>query len=608
MTTVSFAPLHDFLAGFQTLFLASDFPAIGSTPAPAAAVSAVVVSTAVVSTSEAVVQALEKLGCRIVSNEHYMMVLTPPDYSHLCEKDIALLDCAHGVILRKEDATQIVSTGTPKTYLLASVEQAEALFPAQEEEEEHNKKIVATVAKHGSVLRVFFCTHTNKWVVTTTSKLDAYGSFWLDCDKSIGQLFDLCLERIYGHKKGTTLNTSPLGQKMLDRNVTYHLLFQHQGIHRELVKRPLLFVLSAYSVPTKSFIVKPKVDRFPGLVQVEFKSPADMFAYFKVLSASAQNEESESDVVGLTFMRRNKLYKLLTPRHQRDLELLGNTPNPFLICLNAHARGWLPELYSRFPSFEAYSPKLKECFGKLTTMIVNGDGDEYIRPIVQELKLKNVPVNMYERVLSVLHNFHPQRLNFIFNGLEFIKTNDVTLKVPAAAPVPAAAAAAATPQEQEQEQQGPQPPPQPRLFPPAPAVVFLPAVAPEATTEFTEAEIQCLDEGTELENKKHTLFLTRKFKPYLDSELSIKYYEQGDRMPHHLDKYILSSLIHDMPPQEIALCLTHQWFMLDRIAYYYHYWRAQLEAEEKDSASGAAVSLSDEDLARYENYYQTFFV
>jgi hypothetical protein len=363
------------------------------------------------------------------------------------------------------------------------------------------------------------------------------------------------------------------------------------------------------------------VDRFPGLAQVEFKSPADMLTYFKVLSASAEDEESESDVVGLTFMWRNKLYKLLTPRHQRDLELLGNTPNPFLICLNAHARGWLPELYSRFPSFEVYSPKLNECFVKLTTMIVNGGDNEYIRPIVKELNLKNVPVNMYERVLPALYSFHPQRLNFIFNGLEFIKTNDVTLgaktaaaaataatvPVAAVAPAPAfvpapAPAPAFVPAPVVQQQ----PPPQPRLFPPAPPVVFM-AAATEEEAGFTEAEIQCLDEGTELENKKHTMFLTRKFKPYLDSELSIKYYEQGDRMPHHLDKNILSSLIHDMTPQEIALCLTHQWFMLDRITYYYHYWRAQLEAEDNESG-GAAVTLSDEDLARYEKYYQTIFV
>ena len=204
MAHFSFAPLHDFLAGFQVpsmRFSAAEFPAISGAPPPPQPASQPAV--AVVSTSQnwqvpqAVVQAFEKLGCRVVSNKHYYMVLTPPDYSHLCEKHIALLDCAHGAILRKEDATQIVSTGTPKTYLLASAETAETLFPPAAEQTKH-AKIVATVAKHGSVLRVFFCTYTNKWVVTTTSKMDAYGSFWLDCEKSIGQLFDLCLERIYG--------------------------------------------------------------------------------------------------------------------------------------------------------------------------------------------------------------------------------------------------------------------------------------------------------------------------------------------------------------------------------------------------------------------------
>ena len=78
-------------------------------------------------------------------------------------------------------------------------------------------------------------------------------------------------------------------------------------------------------------------------------------------------------------------------------------------------------------------------------MIVNGDNDEYIRPIVEELKHKNVRMT-YENVQYMLHTtFHPKRLNFIFNGLELIKTHDAAAPpAPAAvvAPAPAAVVAA----------------------------------------------------------------------------------------------------------------------------------------------------------------------
>ena len=379
------------------------------------------------------------LGCRVVQDEHYVQILVLA--AAIDNTDTQVLDFAHETILDKQ-TLRVVSFGLPKTKTMTLSALGSLANPPNPFE------ISGTVVKVGSMVRVFYCTHTQMWRITSSEGgvFDAHKHFGYDCPHSLGELFERCLGRIYDHQM-LPFNELPIADK-LDKDKTYHFLFQHKGLHRDFVQHPTLFIVAVF-VPQSLVFLPPVADKLPTLQDIVFKNTSELIDFVREMS------DTDSTVVGVTFTVAGKCFKTYTDRYIRDMELLGHvktsnvylTSNLYTICLLQRKS---EEFLDRFPSFGTYVKQIKVWLNKLAEMIMGGFNkrlsinNSHVQALVKELHDKklyqtnhlNVKYVTFEIVNSFLDNVvGSERINVIFNVLGHYQT--------APAPAPAAAAAAA---------------------------------------------------------------------------------------------------------------------------------------------------------------------
>jgi hypothetical protein len=254
-------------------------------------------------------------------------------------------------------------------------------------------------------------------------------------------------------------------------------------------------------------------------------------------------------------------------------KLIGRTSNLYLRYLESKAEGVDSELIQAFPSIRYYAGWVD----KSTLTIAK----EVVRLYIEKFVKKNhaTPINFYLRpiiaaahekyqqnrvnvsidtVMKQLLTEHPKRMNFILNGLGYIKTNDVRLPEASAGPViaPVAAAAAAKPAPKEE-------------FPALPKKV---EVQPP-----TEQEVAELDQGIEeefwklpyrsilaqLPYEERMYFLRQEFMPFIQAEMELAWVSN---VPVYMDmaEQVFFRL-NELDEDDIAMCLEDNTILIENI-------------------------------------------
>ena len=573
------------------------------------------------SDAKALEAAVKALGCNVVQDANYIQILVPP----FNVKEKKVLEYAHETILDKE-SLRVVSFGLPKVRHVG-LDQVGATAASE---------ISATVVKVGTVVRVFYCARTQTWRLTSSGgPFDAHAHFAYDCAHSVGELFERCLGRIYGHQMDP-FNELPIAQ-LLDPKKTYHFLLQHKGLHRDFVQHPTLFIVAVYQ--TEDMVFVPAVaDKLPTLQDIVFKSTSELTAFV------AEMSKTDSSIIGVTFTVADTCHKVFTDRFIRDMALLGNnkTSNLYLICLHNLNLKQDEELLDRFPSLGAYMKQTKVWRGKVAEMVMGGFNKSsrssssstsvHIQPLVKELHEKKlyqtnhlgIKFVTYEIVNAFLDTVvGPERLNVLFNGLEYYQAknmaatnpSDLFVKPPAPAAVAkkkeeVAAAPAATVVAKKKEEVAAAPAAatvvvkkeqlQPVVAPAAATVVVKKevAVAPAAAPAAAPVAATVVVKKEPLHEQQEALspVQLRKQKAYLKG-LVASYLSQKIALAQPYDGLFIVSRMMELPLPSLKMLLADKWALCDFIDK--HYTQLRNGLEEHHAAS--QLRLTPAEVANFQN-------
>jgi hypothetical protein len=476
--------------------------------------------------------------CRVLDNDWSYMIVPSSDYSVYADESLefrAAVEEAVGTIFRKHDSA-LLCFGYPKTHELTET----STCPIE-------GRIAAYQYLGGTLIRAYFDGYY--WRLATNGALDAYKNHWIS-NKSIGQLFDECLSRIY--RKPCHFAASPLVHK-LDVSYTYEFILQHPEIHLEVFERAFIYHIGTFD-NRRLIYVPVRADNIPPPLMTYFES------FEEVVSSLRASDSS----LGYTLcsagdeMTQTPRFKILHPDYKRQLALLGRTSNLYLRYLECKADGLDKELLKAFPSIRHYSSWVEKCLSNMSRSIYQVYVAKYIKkhpetvvnyyyqPIITAIHqyYKRTGIRVGEdSVYGEISNSHPKRINFLLNGLEFIKTGDVNLhedaKMAAAWTVPA----------------------------PIPVPVAVPVQEVELEQVLVALEHQEIQPSAEYlanipEDHFHQL-LHNRFMPVIIAELNLDL-EQTGEFYKDLDEYILGDLVNQ-DFNDVLMCLEEEGFLIARI-------------------------------------------
>ena len=364
-----------------------------------------------------IVEHFSGLGVNVQANDRFYMLVAPQDYSVFADKPQQLRDAMNqsvGTILEKE-TNRLVCFGFPKTQEVVDSDPAPFSGP-----------IMAHQYTNGTLLRAYY--GGDQWYLSTNGAADAYRSYWIS-KKSIGELFDDCLCRVY--KRSTRFADSPL-VSFLVPGYTYMFILQHPEMHLENAERPFFYHMGTFDNTRMVYDYNIRVDRIPQPRSFLFRNCDEMIhalatvpTGFVFFPSKATNDQSPR-------------YKLLKGDFKHHISLIGRTSNLYLRYLEAKAEGSTVELLNHYPTMRKYSSwvekSLRAVANEVATVYIekyvkrNYDIhiNFYLRPVVAAIREAKIHVSNFS-VYEHLSTYHPKKLNFILNGMEFINTGDVRL-------------------------------------------------------------------------------------------------------------------------------------------------------------------------------------
>jgi hypothetical protein len=495
-------------------------------------------------TFEEVKQHFEAKNCRVLEDETTYMVISPLENAALDVLD------AVGTILSKAD-NRIVCFGFPRTVDVT-------------EDPKIDGSIVATEYLGGSLIRAYY--HNGSWRLSTNGAIDAYDNFWIS-KKSIGSLFDEMLCKIY--RQSTTFAESPLAE-LLNRDYSYQFILQHPEIHLEMAERPMLFHVGTFDNTAHVYLDDARAHRLPQPQIVVFNSFSEILTAVKKMDSKSFGFTFTS---GANHQTQHNRYKLLTKSFVQMQKLIGRTGNLYLRYLEAKAEGVDSQLIQAFPSIRYYAGWVD----KSTLTIAK----EVVRLYIEKFVKKNhaTPINFYLRpiiaaahekyqqnrvnvsidtVMKQLLAEHPKRMNFVLNGLGYIKTNDVRLpeSTPAAAAAPAAAKAAPKPSPKEE-------------FPELPKKIVVDPPTEQEVAELDQAiEVDLWNQPyrnilAQLSYEERMYLLRQEFMSFIQAEIEIAW---ESNVPVYMDmaEQIFFRL-NELDEDDIAMCLEDNTILIDNI-------------------------------------------
>jgi hypothetical protein len=483
--------------------------------------------------------------CRVLDNQWSYMIVPSADYSVYANESLefrAAVEEAVGTIFRKHDNV-LLCFGYPKTHELTETSSC----PIE-------GRIAAYQYLGGTLIRAYFDGYY--WRIATNGALDAYNSHWIS-KKSIGQLFDECLSRIY--RQQCSFASSPLAYK-LSPGYTYEFILQHPELHLEVFERPFIYHIGTFD-NSRLIYTTSRADNIPP----------PLMTYFDSFEEVVANLKADSKSLGYTLcaagdeVTQTPRFKILHPNYKRQLALLGRTSNLYLRYLECKAEGLDKELLKAFPSIRHYSSWVEKSLSTIARSIYQVYVAKYIR------KHSDTVVNYYHQpILTAVHSYHkrtgirvgedsfygeishyhPKRINFLLNGLEFIKTGDVNLREePVVAPVPV----------------------------PVPVLAPVPAPVPVIAEEDLELDqvLAALDRQeaeptaeylAAISEDHYRQLLRDRFMPIVISELAIDIEESGN-FYQDLEEYVLADLL-DQDFNDVVGCVEEQAILISRIHYF----------------------------------------
>lgn len=481
--------------------------------------------------------------CRVLDNEWSYMIVPSSDYSVYADESLEFrmaVEEAVGTIFRKHDNT-LLCFGYPKTHELTETSESPFVQPDGEE---------CPIAAHqylgGTFIRAYFDGYY--WRLATNGALDAYNNYWIS-NKSIGQLFDECLSRIY--RKPCQFASSPLVQK-LDVSYTYEFILQHPEIHLDVFERPFIYHIGTFD-NRRLIYVSARADNIPPPLMTYFGSLKEAIVSIHQKNMLGYTLFAVSDEV-----TQSPRFKILHPTYKRQLLLLGRTSNLYLRYLECKADGLDKELLNAFPSIRHYSSWVEKSLSSIARSIYQVYVQKYMK------KRADTVVNYYyQPILTAIHhyykqtgirvgedsiygeisNYHPKRINFLLNGLEFIKTGDVNLHDDSKAVV----------------------------VRPAPVPVPVPVPVQAVDSDFEQVlaalerqEFEPSEEYLAKISEDHYRQLLRgRFMPVVIAELNLDL-EQTGEFYKDLEEYVLADLV-EQDFNDVVMCLEEEGFLIARI-------------------------------------------
>jgi hypothetical protein len=473
--------------------------------------------------------------CRVLDNDWSYIIVPAGDYSIYAEESLEFrtaIEQAVGTIFRKYD-NALLCFGYPKTHELSITDEGD-----------FDGDIIATEYLGGTLIRAYFDGYY--WRLATNGAIDAYNNYWIS-NKSIGQLFDECLSKIY--RAQTNFAMSPLA-KMLNPCYTYQFILQHPEIHLEVFSRPFIYHIGTFD-NQRHVYVKASADHIPPPLMGKFSN------YKEVVATML-----EKNTLGFTLCLvedsavQMPRFKVINPDYKRKLSLLGRTSNMYLRYLECKAEHRDKELLATFPSLRHYSSWVEKSLSTISQSVYQVYVKKYIK------KQLDVFVNYYfQPILSALHQnykrtgvrigedtvygeistYHPKRINFLLNGLEFIKTNDVAIH------------------EQEQQQKHKQ---HHTIVEESSNEDIELENALESHISHQEHELS-LDYLSKISLDHYSNILRQRFVPIIISELNLDVEETGE-FYSGIDEYIFAELL-SQDLCDVAMCLEDSAFLISKI-------------------------------------------
>jgi hypothetical protein len=474
--------------------------------------------------------------CRVLDNDWSYIIVPAGDYSIYANESLefrAAIEQAVGTIFRKYD-NALLCFGYPKTHELSTTDEVD-----------FGGDIIATEYLGGTLIRAYFDGYY--WRLATNGAIDAYNNYWIS-NKSIGQLFDECLSKIY--RMSTNFAMSPLAH-MLNPGYTYQFILQHPELHLEVFDRPFIYHIGTFD-NLRHVYVKASADHIPPPLMGKFSS------YKEVVATML-----EKNILGFTLCLAEDSavqmprFKVLHPDYKRKLSLLGRTSNMYLRYLECKAERRDKELLATFPSLRHYASWVEKALSTISQAVYQVYIKKYIK------KQPDTFVNYYfQPILSALHqnykrtgvrigedsvygevsSYHPKRINFLLNGLEFIKTNDVALH-------------------EHEQQQKQQPQPQTIVEEPSPEEIELEDALDAHIAN--QEHILTLEYLSKMSLDHYSNILRQRFMPIIIAELNLDVEETGE-FYSGLDEYIFVELLgQDL--YDASMCLEDNTYLISKI-------------------------------------------
>lgn len=465
--------------------------------------------------------------CRVFELEHSnsYMIVAPNVVPESESADFrAATTHAVGTILAK-NSNRIQCFGFPKTKEIVLGELS------------IDGPILATEYLTGTLVRAYFDGYY--WRLSTNGAIDAYDNYWI-CQRSIGKLFDECLFKIYN--MNAVFAYSPLASK-LNKDYTYQFVLQHPEVHLEMVERPYIYHIGTFDNKGLCYVEKANADRLPRPLSGVFDKMSEFSKHFNSSSSAGFTLCAEGDASSQT-----PRFKIIKPDHANKMKLLGRTSNLYLRYLECKAEGLDRDLVRNFPGMRYYATSVERFLHEIAHEVnatyaakyigrnYNLEINYYLRPIINALHIDyqrtRVRVSA-QTVLALLASYHPKRINFLLNGLDYIRTGDVTL---------------------ENEKTEPEV---------VPTQDELDEVAHAIDNEDKMNGVYGLDYVVTASEDELAETLRKKCFETIVSEITIDY-ELGVRYPEEICELIFAEFL-DMSPTDKAYCLEDHSYITERI-------------------------------------------
>jgi hypothetical protein len=463
--------------------------------------------------------------CRVLEFGNSYMIVAPNVVHESESADFrAAMLHAVGTILAK-GSNVIQCFGFPKTKEIAPGELS------------IDGPVFATEYLAGTLVRAFFDGYY--WRLSTNGAIDAYDNYWIS-SRSIGNLFDECLVKIYN--MNASFAYSPLAGK-LNKDYTYQFVLQHPEVHLEMIERPYIYHIATFDNKALRYVELANADRLPRPLSGTFDNMTEFLEHYNKTKCDGFTLCAAGDADSQT-----RRFKIIKPDHAHKIKLLGRTSNLYLRYLECKAEGLDRDLVRNFPGMRYYATAVERFLheiahetnalyaAKYIGRNYNLEINYYLRPIINALHID------YQRtrvrvspgaVLTLLASYHPKRINFLLNGLGYIRTGDVTL---------------------EHEKQ------QPEVVPTQDEID---EIADVIENKDTTGGAYGLDYVVAASDEKLEETLRKKCFETIVSEITIDY-ELGIRYPEDICELIFAEFLA-MSPTGMAYCLEDHSYITERI-------------------------------------------